>query len=207
MTKLGLISDVHATCEPLKQALEIFVQNEVDQILCAGDTAGYGEHLNDTIELLVQSHCYSILGNHDVWFLSENNEEPCLATEYFNQLANYKKFTIEEKKIYMVHARPPDAYMDGIKLLDEHGVLMQSEKDFWSDELEGFDADVLIVGHTHQVFAELMGDTLVINPGSTKFNHSCAILTLPEMQVSFYALSNQSIEPAWNWGAYRMTLE
>jgi predicted phosphodiesterase len=39
---------------------------------------------------------------------------------------------------------------------------------------------VLVVGHTHQVFAETVGGVLVVNPGSSAFNHSCAILSLPD---------------------------
>ena len=38
--KIGLISDVHATAKPLKEALSIFQREGVDLILCAGDIAG-----------------------------------------------------------------------------------------------------------------------------------------------------------------------
>jgi predicted phosphodiesterase len=61
---------------------------------------------------------------------------------------------------------------------------------------------VLIVGHTHQVFTEYLGDILVINPGSSAFNHSCAILHLPEMRVQTFALSGKAIERTWNWGEH-----
>ena len=40
---------------------------------------------------------------------------------------------------------------------------------------------VLLVGHTHQVFCEQLGNTLVINPGSTRFKRTCAILSLPDL--------------------------
>jgi predicted phosphodiesterase len=70
----------------------------------------------------------------------------------------------------------------------------------WTQELETFDAHVLVVGHTHQVFAEQLGTTLVVNPGSSAFNHSCAILQLPEMSVQVFPLSGKAIEKTWNWG-------
>jgi predicted phosphodiesterase len=57
-----------------------------------------------------------------------------------------------------------------------------------------------VVGHTHQVFTEQVGDILVVNPGSSAFNHSCAILSLPEMTVQVFPLSDREIEKTWNWG-------
>ena len=63
-------------------------------------------------------------------------------------------------------------------------------------------SDVLIVGHTHQVFSEQLGDVLVINPGSTTFNHTCAILTLPEMKVDIFPLSNKEPILCWNWSMF-----
>ncbi len=91
----------------------------------------------------------------------------------------------------------------GILLLDEKGHIIFDQKEFWDDRLKFFNYDVLVVGHTHQVFAEKLGDTLVINPGSTKFNHTCAILSLPEMTCRIMPLSGKRPLMAWNWGMFR----
>lgn len=64
--------------------------------------------------------------------------------------------------------------------------------------------DVLVVGHTHQVFAERLAGTLVINPGSTLCNHSCAMVSFPELQVEWFALSGQTLRNSWNWGMNRL---
>jgi len=42
----------------------------------------------------------------------------------------------------------------------------------------------------------------VVNPGSSAFNHSCAILSLPEMIVQVFPLSDRKIEKTWNWSDY-----
>ena len=55
------------------------------------------------------------------------------------------------------------------------------------------------MGHTHQVFAEQLGHVFVINPGSTQFNHSCMILTLPEKRVEYFALQGKEILRSWNF--------
>ena len=71
-SKIGLISDVHTSPEPLRQALEIFNQQHVCNIICAGDIAGYFDELSETIKLLQTSGCDTIIGNHDQSFLADN---------------------------------------------------------------------------------------------------------------------------------------
>jgi putative phosphoesterase len=199
--KIGLLSDVHATPAPLQEALEIFVLEKVDTILCAGDIAGYGPDLEQTVQLLIEYKCLPIVGNHDIWHL--NNSAPDSegdAERYLRSLPTTVELCVEEKKLYMVHANPPDSILGGIKLLDEKGVLIKEQKALWTESLQGFSADLLVVGHTHQLFAEWLGDVLVVNPGSTVFNHTCMILHLPEMRVDIVPLSGKEPLLSWNWG-------
>ncbi len=205
--KIGLISDVHATAGPLEEALSIFAKEGADTVFCAGDIAGYGEELDKTIEILMAHRCQTILGNHDVWLLNDPVEEERKWLDiFFRRLPSQWEETIEGKRCYGVHGSPPQSMMNGIKLLDQEGEVSLYEKEFWTRYLEEFTIDVLIVGHTHQVFAEMLGNTLVINPGSTKFNHSCAILSLPEMKIQFFSLSKRIPIKAWNWGMIRRKL-
>lgn len=203
MTAIGLISDVHATPSPIKEALSIFSQAGVEQVFCAGDIAGYGDELEQSIALLVDSGCHTILGNHDLRYLDEYADDATnTAVAFFNQLPTSIDRTIAGKRIYMVHAQPPDDCHGGIKLLDSRGEVQPDRVAFWTGELEAFSYDVLVVGHTHQVIAEKVGETLVVNPGSSAFNHSCAILSLPEMRVKLFALSGREIKKTWNWSEY-----
>jgi len=199
--RIGLISDVHATPEPVAEALALFKSQGVDRILCPGDIAGYGEELEDTVALLTECGCQAILGNHEIWCLENHaNEEDTLASRWFASLPRVLQLTHEGRRIYVVHASPPDSNMDGIKFLDLDGHVIEEAKDYWSGRLSGFQHDVLVVGHTHQVFCEQCGNTLVINPGSTRFNHSCAILSLPEQTLELFSLSGQQVIKTWYWG-------
>ncbi len=205
--KIGLVSDVHATGAPLKEALSLFKQEGVDTVFCAGDIAGYGEELDQTIELLLEDECQTILGNHDVWLLDNPAvEERKWIDPFFRKLPYVREKTIEGKYFYCVHGSPPRSLMDGIKLLDVQENISLYAKDLWTNYLDQFSIDVLVVGHTHQVFAERLGNTLVINPGSTKFNHTCAILCLPEMEVKVFPLSKKAPLKVWNWGMLRQKL-
>jgi putative phosphoesterase len=199
--RLGLISDIHADPAPLREALSIFTQQAVDQVVCLGDIGGYGEEIEATLELLEQYHCQSIQGNHEAWYLEQAPaSEDDVPGRYYQSLPVIMDLSIEGKTLYMVHASPPDSLMDGIRLLDQNGNVDPAQKEAWTAYLNDLERDVLIVGHTHQVFAEQLGNTLVINPGSTTYNHSCAILDLPELKVNFIPLSNKPIAKTWNWG-------
>lgn len=203
-TRIGVVSDIHSAVKPLQAALELFQKKQVDHVICLGDIAGYGEdELIQVVGLLQQQNCLCILGNHDQ--LAEDVTEqpyPEEVEHFFNQLPGSLSLQIENKKIYMVHASPPEEQHGGIKLLDQNGELIPEQIQYWSDELRDFDHDILLVGHTHQVFIQRFGETLVINPGSTLFNHSCVILTLPEMKTEVLALEGKEMIRSWNWGLF-----
>jgi putative phosphoesterase len=203
MPLIGLISDVHAAPEPVAEALAIFAQAGVEQILCAGDIAGYMDQLDETVKLLVENNCKTIMGNHDLLYLDHlDDEAESAAISFLRQLPASYQANIADKRLYMVHAQPPDGCHGGIKLLDKEGQLQIDKVVQWAEKLQSFDYDVLVVGHTHQVYAELIGNTLVVNPGSSVFNHCCAILRLPEMTVEMLPLSGKTIEKTWNWGEH-----
>ncbi|MCZ6803119.1 MAG: YfcE family phosphodiesterase [Proteobacteria bacterium] len=203
-TKIGLISDVHASPEPVKEALSVFQDEHVKFSICAGDIAGYGNELEQTLQLLVDNECQMILGNHDSWFLeSPQKKENKWITNLYQNTSLTLNFYIEGKNVHVVHASPPSSQRDGIKLLDMDGKLLSEQKDQWQTKIDKYDYDVLVVGHTHQVYAEQLGSTLLINPGSTVFNHTCMILTLPEMDVQIIPLSDKEPIFAWNWGMQR----
>lgn len=200
MTKVGIISDVHASPVPLKEALDIFARENVSDIFCAGDIAGYFDLLDPAIQLLNLHHCKTIMGNHDQSYLEScSDNQNSTAYSFLTELPETLECTIENKKIYIVHAHPPSSQHGGIKLLDQNGGIIPQQKKYWTKILQDFDHDVLIVGHTHQVYAELLGDVLVVNPGSTQFNHSCMILSLPDLTVQTFSLENREIIKSWNF--------
>jgi putative phosphoesterase len=205
MALIGLISDVHATPAPVAEAMSIFAQAGVDQVFCAGDIAGYRDQLDETVALLIESDCQTVMGNHDLGYLEERvNGADKGATEFLKQLPSSIDASIAGKRVYMVHAHPPDDCRGGIKLLDKQGEVQPERIALWTEHLRTFDRDVLIVGHTHQVFAERIGTTLVVNPGSSAFNHSCAILRLPEMTVEVFPLSGKAVVKNWVWSDHVM---
>ncbi len=204
-TRIGLISDVHSSPVALAEALQIFAEKQVDDIICAGDIAGYYDGLLPTIQLLAGSNCKTIVGNHDQSWLEENTAEQgdgdsSEIRSYLQQLPQTLELVVEGKRLFVVHANPPSEQHGGIKLRDRYGNIVAERKTDWMQSLADFDHDVLIVGHTHQVYAEQLGQVLVINPGSVPFNNSCMVLSLPELRVETYALGDREIIHCWNFG-------
>jgi putative phosphoesterase len=199
--EIGIIADIHATVGPLLDALNILEREGVDLVLCVGDIAGYGTELEPCIELLNERDCVAILGNHDVWHIEKNGDglKKSVVTFFTNRPAAWEA-TIEGKRIFAVHASPPVSLVKGITLLDQYGDIMPDKRDLWAIELAGYGYDVLAVGHTHQVFAEMLGKTLVINPGSTKFNNTCATVRVPDLDFRILSLPGKTARKVWHWG-------
>ena len=189
MTAIGLLSDVHATAAPVALALEIFHRAGVEQVWCAGDIAGYRSELDHTIALLADNGVRAIRGNHDLRFLDRPDTDPdSRAAIYLRGLPAAIDTVIAGQRVYMVHAEPPDACNGGgIRLLDPQGAVRPERAAEWTRLLAARDYDVLVVGHTHQVFARQLANTLVINPGSPQYNHACAILDLDTLSVEWLA--------------------
>ncbi len=199
MTRLGLVSDVHASPEPLAAALELFAREGVDQVICAGDIAGYGDALDPTVDLLRAAGAASVQGNHDRWFLARRDPATAATRAWLEALPTVLDRRIGECRLYCVHASPPRSLMEGIRLLDEHGVPEPEARADWDARLADLDADLLVVGHTHQLFAERLGGTLVVNPGSTLFNRSCAVVDLPSLDVRLLPLPGATARAVWDW--------
>jgi putative phosphoesterase len=181
--------------------MALFDHWQVDKIICAGDIAGYNDQLEPTVDLLIGNDCDAIIGNHGQTYLEENErEQNPKCWDYLQALPEVLEYRVENKSIYVVHAQPPVSQHGGLKLLDQNGKIIDQQIQSWSRALQDFAYDILIVGHTHQVFAERLGNAFVVNPGSSAYNHSCAILNLPDLTVDFYNLSGNEILKSWNWG-------
>lgn len=63
--KLGIFSDTHANLEALTAVLFALERAGADQLVCLGDTVGYGADPNECCDLIRENVRHTILGNHD----------------------------------------------------------------------------------------------------------------------------------------------
>jgi putative phosphoesterase len=63
--RFAIISDIHGNLEALTRAFEVIDQENVREVVCLGDTVGYGANPVECLKL-VRSRCSVVLlGNHD----------------------------------------------------------------------------------------------------------------------------------------------
>jgi predicted phosphodiesterase len=62
MTRIALISDIHANEVALRAVLTVIHRTGVDQIICLGDVATLGPRPNTVIEILGEPDCLCIMG-------------------------------------------------------------------------------------------------------------------------------------------------
>jgi predicted phosphodiesterase len=70
MTRLALLSDVHADVHALRDALSQVDRLGVDRVVCCGDVIDYGLFPDETIALLRERRIATVRGNHDRWALA-----------------------------------------------------------------------------------------------------------------------------------------
>jgi putative phosphoesterase len=155
MTRIGLLSDVHANLPALQEALRIIDRIGVDEILVAGDLVGYGAQPNQCVEALQEVGARCVAGNHDLFVLDR------LPDTRFPPLA--RRSAEITRRLLSMDARE---YLDALPLrwasgnvLMTHGSLDGPEEYVTerarARELlarlpsEAPGADTLVLGHTH----------------------------------------------------------
>jgi predicted phosphodiesterase len=194
LTKLGIISDVHSDLPMLDAALRRMREMGCEIILCAGDLVDGDVFPDEVVARLAVERVPTIRGNHDRWALQHagmlRNEsrrrvdlrrdgppdfddesrvfgggaELAPATlAYLAKLPTSIDLDVEGVRLAVHHARPSNipnvGDMVGIETRTTSPAVMETLRD-----LTG--ADVLIVGHTHERFAQRLPGGLVCNPGA-----------------------------------------
>jgi len=196
VTRIGIISDVHADVDALADALTAAKQLGCDLVVCAGDVVDYGPFPEETIIVLRKYGVRSISGNHDAWAAQRGQDDrgrilSRAAMRFLRALPACWNETIDDVRVAVHHGRP-GSYLDGI-FTDLAGA------DDVARWLREANADVLIVGHTHQHFAiQSLGGGLVVNPGSVLRNPPISglpatgtfgVLDLPSLRFAVYPVS------------------
>ncbi len=177
--KIAVVSDIHANIHALRTVLEKIDEMGVDEIICAGDTAGYYTRINETIDLVKKKIRYHCLGNHDFGIVEFCGITQPRFNRFARQALRFQKDKItreniewlaqlpirfllrwKEKTIYLVHGHPikPFEYLMGYN--------EDRTKELVRDAIEDADAHYLVAGHTHVPFIHKENGKAYLNPGS-----------------------------------------
>jgi putative phosphoesterase len=169
--RILLLADIHANWPALQALKEPF-----DVCLCLGDYVDYGLEPAPCVEWVRKHASHAIRGNHDhgaahnVVVSGQSGFKyltgvtrpltrqllPASELRWLADLPVSTSVTLDNQRFLLVHATPRDP-------MDEYG---PAETEFWERRLEGVEADVVCVGHTHVPYTLTASGKQIINPGS-----------------------------------------
>jgi len=175
--RILIFGDLHANLEALRawQAVE----PQPDVVLFLGDVVGYGPDAGACLTWIRRHADCAVRGDHDEGAATQATQHPAwhdaelaaatlaharrILTQdelrYLGALPLEARLNLNDARFYLAHAAPRAQLGPGLDLL------MTSERRLQA-ELEGLDADVVLVGHTHVPSIRRVGRTYIVNPGS-----------------------------------------
>lgn len=217
MTRLGVISDVHANLHALDAALEFLRTQELDGYLCAGDLVGYGPFPNECVRRVLALDGLCVAGNHDLIALGRLGDERCAPLA--RATLRWTRAALDDEARALLGGLRVGVEQDGVAV--RHGsvadpgeyVLTVDRARACLDEIAAVapGADVLVLGHTHRPMAVAQrrglllresggevalepGEPVMLNPGAVGQSRSrdprarVMVLDLTERVASFQAL-------------------
>ncbi len=169
--RILVVSDIHANWPALAA-----IDEPHDVCLCLGDLVDYGPDPRECVRWAMDHATHAIRGNHDhgvaqgVPVQGDNGYRYLTRTSrplqwtgldadertYLLQLPLTKRLTLDGKRFPLVHGTPRDP-------LDEY---LMKDPATWAKRVEGCEADIVCVGHSHMQFNLMAGEVVVLNPGS-----------------------------------------
>lgn len=154
MSRLAIISDIHANLEALTQVLRDMDQCAPDALICLGDVIGYGPQPQECCDLLRQRDVDVVMGNHEqglinIHYITGFNQpardalrktREMITEETYEWLVSHPKSVVRDGCRF-VHGTPPDRVSEYLWKYEES----------MGDIFARFPEKVCFVGHTHDL--------------------------------------------------------
>jgi putative phosphoesterase len=175
--RLAIVSDIHGNMDALKAVMAHAVSQSVGGFLNLGDMVGSGPYPEEVVSTIRGDHFLSVVGNFDLKVLefTRASKRP-KATSVRGAVIAAAARDLSEESLKFISSLPPEIRLEmlGRRVLMVHASPGDPDEHLTPDTPEErlaelgriADADVVLVGHSHQAFARKVGDTLFVNPGS-----------------------------------------
>lgn len=169
--KIQIISDIHGNFDALSA-----LPQDYDELWVLGDLVNYGPQPAEVVDYVSQRASLVVRGNHD--HCIAYSEDPRCAPRFKAMAEATRGYTNailndEQKDFLRRLPTQTEAERENIKFQLLHAIpsdplygYAAGQSDRWPAEVEGSEADVLLVGHTHIPFMRRVGSRMVCNPGS-----------------------------------------
>jgi putative phosphoesterase len=176
MTRIALISDIHANEVALRTVLAEIRRTGVDQVLCLGDVATLGPRPNAVVDILGELDCPCIMGNHDEFLLDAELVHTYSASSAVVASINWSRSRLSSVELDFLRGfeRCREISLGKLTVQLFHGsprshmedILASTPPEALDEMLDGTTAMVLAGGHTHIQMLRQHHGNLLINPGS-----------------------------------------
>jgi len=167
--RLAVLSDIHGNLDAFREVLRDMDRFRVDQVICLGDTIGYGPQPEETIRLIRERAIPAVMGNHEMavvkpqlqgWFNPDAQEsiqktQTLLSAETLLYIRGLPSSRIIEQ-FRFVHGSPPNSPFIYLFQLSESRLMEIFRKSAeW----------IIFVGHTHNLkLVSFDGQSVVQKP-------------------------------------------
>jgi putative phosphoesterase len=176
MTRLALISDIHANGVALDAVLADLTPRRVDEIICLGDVAAGGPQPQAVIARLRELGCRGVRGNAEGWLLEGLPPGRSEETRRLGEVVAWTRAALGRADLGYLATLPPtlSVIAEGLGLLCFHGsprsdiesLLATTPDDELEEAFAAASESLLVGGHTHLQLLRTCGHRVLINPGS-----------------------------------------
>lgn len=171
--RIGLISDIHGNLIALESVLSELKQEQIDRVICLGDVAALGPQPREVIGRLRELSCPVVMGNTDDWYLQplpEGDDElreiaqwglqqfTDADLDYLRSFQPVIEMTLDTDKTLLCSHGSPRSYTDVITSTTPTAEVRSM--------FAGYQALIMVGGHTHVQMLRRYEQAFIINPGS-----------------------------------------
>jgi predicted phosphodiesterase len=161
---IAILSDIHGNLPALEAVMRDALTRGCTRFISLGDVAGYYAQPGECIDILREHHATNIMGNHDVYLISETN---CPRSKVVAAIIEYQKtITDESQKAWLRQSLP---FLRESDRLYVHGGPSDPRDQYLynvSERIMPEGVGYLFAGHTHvQALVHFTTGTFC-NPGS-----------------------------------------
>jgi predicted phosphodiesterase len=174
--RLALISDIHGHLPALEAVLADIRARGADLLICLGDVVTLGLQPAETLDLLAQSRCRFVQGNHDQAVLDPRMAADLQIPEFLVPSIQWTRSKLSARQLNLIGGFEPilrigtggrsAAFLHASPQSNCTGIPPNASDVVIEAVLSEMAADIVGAGHTHCQMNRPLCGRLFVNPGS-----------------------------------------
>lgn len=164
--RIAIFSDIHGNKEALTSIVEDIKKENINEIICLGDTIGIGPNPKECMDIILDTNIKMVLGNHELYFLKGTDIDGSMGEGEIKHQNWIKEQITDEQKQYLEKCGMTlEKEYNGKKILFEHFIIDYNSKNQYPfhdlkiakdgsirEIAESLDYDLIFIGHEHSDF-------------------------------------------------------